>query len=311
MKQPFASESRSAPLALDLALTLLGPSNAMAQLWAQIRRLAPHIRTVLLTGESHCGQAAAAHLLLDLSAAPRRPFVELSAADAEQRLLGTSSFLPLDAFLFLPDLDRYSLPAQEALLRLMRLRRSRPFTIVAAVQEDLRSLVSTGRLLAELGDMLGAVQLALPALRQRTEDLPMIVSHMLSKDDGSKRQRVPPITEEFLRAIMAHPWPGNLAELTSVLQSVMEQAPGQELTGEHLAQALRLRQPSLVGPPAPIRMVPLETVVQEHISAVLRACRGNKLRASEVLGISRSTLYRMLDTATAAPGSLPLAGVVR
>ena len=104
--QPFSMPTRPQPSAsADLALTLLGPSPAMAQLWSQLRRLAPYVRTALLTGEQDCGQEAVARLLLDLSPQNRRSFVKITAAEAESRLVRSTNFstLPSDLFLFLPD----------------------------------------------------------------------------------------------------------------------------------------------------------------------------------------------------------------
>src|SRR5579875_2036813 len=126
----------------ELALTLLGPSAAMSQLWSQIRRLAPHIRTVLLTGQPDSGQEAIARVLLDLSPSPRRSFVQITAADADERLLRPAGLaaLPADVFLYLPDVHRFSPAAAEGLLRLMRMRRSRALTIVASTTEDPRAL---------------------------------------------------------------------------------------------------------------------------------------------------------------------------
>ncbi len=311
MQQPIfrsASSASTISPATDLALTLLGPSHAMSQLWTQVRRLAPHIRTVLLTGEPDCGQAATARLLLDLSSSPKRPFVECAAADAERRLEGPSTqfALPLDAFLFIPDLDHYSLLAQEALLRLLRHRRARPFTVIAATAERLQVLVSVGRFSPELAEMLDSVQLPVPPLRERAEDIPMLVGLLLGKCAQDDTGPLAEASEEFLRAAMAHSWSGNLREMERVLRSLAAECRG-KLNAQDLERTLSAAEPLRSAEPGSLRMVSLDTVVHEHISAVLRACRGNKLRASEVLGISRSTLYRMLDTAAMQHNRLPLA----
>lgn len=305
---PFASRTQAPAItSAELGLVLLGPSSAMAQLWGQIRRLAPHVRTVLLTGEADCGQEAVARLLLDLSVHAHRTFVQLTAIDAEARLgrpAGLSS-LPADLFLFLPDVDRFSLAAQDGILRLLRMRRSRPFTIVASTSEDLRGLVGMGRFSAALADALTAVRVALPSLRQRREDLPMLTSHLLAIYCQKAGQHTPRTTEAFLQAVMQHPWSGNLRELTNTLAALARMAPEQELSVTDLQRASAAHTTSPVERSAEPRLVPLETIIQEHIGAVLQACRGNKLRASEVLGISRSTLYRMLDTSV-SPACDPL-----
>ena len=296
---PYRAPSNSSA---ELSLTLLGPSPAMAQLWTQLRRVAAHVRTVLLTGEPDCGQEAVARLLLDLSPHSHRTFLTLSAAEAENRLLrpaGLVSF-PSDVLVFLPDAHKLSRSAQDALLRLMKMRRARPFTVVAATAEDLRSLVAVGRFSPELADALGAMRLALPSLRERAEDIPMLVSHLLATHSAEGRRRAPNTSEDFLRAAMAHPWSGNLRELSQVLAWLCSHADGDVLHAADLHRALASRPASRAAEPGLPRMVSLDTVIQEHLVAVLSACHGNKLRAAETLGISRSTLYRMLDTAAAA-----------
>lgn len=282
----------------------------MAQLWVQVRRLAPHCRTVLLTGEPDSGQAAVARLLLDLSTTPRRPFVQCGAQEAEDRLVRGSGYLalPPDSFVFIPDLAQYSPLAQDALLRLLRHRRARPLTLVAAVTDDLRTLVSVGRFNAELAALLDGVRIALPPLRERVEDLPMLVSHLLCSPSDKGPRAAHTASEDLLHAIMDHRWPGNLRELEETLTAVVASAEQSLLSASDLHRALRRQETPSGQDTGALRMVSLDTVMQEHIAAVLRACRGNKLRASEVLGISRSTLYRMLDHAAMNQGEARLAG---
>ncbi len=305
---PARTQSAAAPSA-EFALCLLGPSSAMAQLWAQMRRLAPHVRTVLLTGEPDCGQEAVARVLLDLSPHAHRSFVQLTAAEAEARLLRSAGFtsLPNDVFLFIPDIDQFSAAAQDGLLRLLRTRRSRALTVVAAAPQDLRSLAGLGRFSPELADALGSVRIAIPSLRQRAEDLPMLINHLLSASSHRAGLPVPQTTDDFLHAAMQHTWGGNLRELGQTLTSLCADVHGQELRAADLLRCLITHRPHHAEQASPARLVSLDTVVQEHIYTVLRACQGNKVRASEVLGISRSTLYRMLDSPSAAHTSLPIA----
>lgn len=294
---PSHSSSASAASA-ELALTLLGPSAAMSQLWAQMRRLAPHIRTVLLTGSPDAGQEAVARLLLDLSHHPRRHFIVLNHTEAEERLTRVQGpgALPQDVFLFLPEVDRLSPVAQNHLLRLLRTRRTGEFSVAVAATEDLRSLVSMGRFSSELAQALGFVRLALPALKERVEDIPMLLSQMLAARAQTAQRPTPQVSEPLLRAAMQHSWTGNLVELSTIADDLLAHSqPGLELSLADWHRAVTVeRAPKVV--PQPVRMVKLDTVIQEHIYAVLRGCRGNKLRAAEVLGISRSTLYRMLDS---------------
>ena len=280
---------------------LLGPSTSMANLWSQIRRLAPHVRTVLLSGPPHAGQEAAARLFLDLSPYPQRPFLVVRDSETEERLAraNVSTSSQQELFLFLPEIDQLSVPGQNSLLRLLRARRSRGLCVVAAAWEDIRALVSVGRFSSELAELLGAVRVSVPALKDRNEDLPMLLGQMMAVRCQAMGQAVPRFSEDLLRAAMQHPWPGNLRELSEVADALARHAGSEpELRAAHLTHAIAsLQTPRPIGL-SPVRMIKLDTVVQEHIFAVLRACRGNKLRAAEVLCISRSTLYLMLDAAT-------------
>ncbi len=305
---PDASQSTTVPASTDFALTLLGPSASMSHLWSQIRRLAPHVRTVLLTGVQDCGQEAVARLLLDLSQHPRRPFIVLNENDADDRLTRVhgSGALPQDVFLFLPEVGQLSPLAQNHLLRFLRTRRAGAFSVAASTSEDLRALVSMGRFSAELAQALGFVRVNVPCLKDRVEDIPMLLTQTLAARAHAAGRPVPQVSEPLLRAAMQHAWSGNLAELAVVAHELLANAvDGVELGLSDWARAIAIERPTKPQPKQ-VRMVPLDTIVQEHICAVLRGCRGNKLRAAEVLGISRSTLYRMLEAST-SDSELPLA----
>lgn len=296
---PPAAASLAFTSSAALALTLLGPSTTMSQLWSQMRRLAPHMRTLLLTGAPDCGQEAVARLMLDLSPQPRRQFLVLPACEVQERLesLQLATSLASEIFLFLPDADQLAPDAQEVLLQFLRSRRNSDTAVVAAVSENLKSLVSLGRFSAELAEVLGAVRIAVPTLKERAEDLPMLLSQMVSMRCQSKQRPVTQIAEPVLRAAMQHDWSGNLRELFDTVTELLRLAGSKTEVGmAEWTRALsvhRLPKASL----APARMIRLDLVIQEHLYSVLRACSGNKQKAADVLGVSRSTLYRMLESA--------------
>ena len=290
----------------SLALTLLGPSTSMSQLWSQMRKLAPHLRTLLLTGAPDCGQEAIARLLLDLSAQPRRQFLALPACEVEERLERTQlpASLPTELFLFLPDADQLVPEAQASLLQFLRSRRNSGTTVVAAVSENLKTSVGVGRFSAELAEVLGAVRIAVPTLSQRAEDLPMLLNQMVNMRCQSRRKSIPQIGEPVLRAAMQHEWSGNLQELSDTVDELLRLTGSKtEISSSEWTRALSMHRLPKAGP-LPARMIRLDTVIQEHIYSVLRACSGNKQKAADVLGVSRSTLYRMLEPAAR---ELPLA----
>ena len=277
---------------------LLGPSPAMAALWARLQRVAPHFRTVLLTGETGCGQEAAARALHELSPLRTRPFAILTEADAEARLAQESGLKTASGCgtLYLTEPERLSRAAQTGLLRLLQQRGSPAPRVVSFAEHGLRPFTGGCMFSSELVNALGALEIELPPLRKRGEDIPALVAHLLHQHAESLageglQVEIPALAEDFLPTATKLPWPGNLAQMQAVLGWLLRHG-GDILHGEDLYTALAaLAQTSTV--PA-VRMVPLDQIIREQVHAVLLACNGNKLRAAEILGISRSTLYRML-----------------
>jgi two-component system response regulator HydG len=275
----------------------------MTQLRGQIRRVAPYFRTALLIGERGCGEESAAHILHQLSPLSHRPFVNLTPVEADL-LFGANpepDTLATKGMFYIPRPERLSRLAQTALLRLIRKRGPQTPRIVAFAERGLRPLVSASGFSAELADCLGALRIAIPPLRDRREDIPQLLAHMLDSiaaESGTPSSQLAP---GLLDAARRLPWQGNLTQLHSAARGLMERVTTSVFHASDLEAVLgAIPQPSRYDR-REIRMMRLDDVIQEHIRAVLFACNGNKLRTAEVLGISRSTLYRMLDTQPCAP----------
>jgi DNA-binding NtrC family response regulator len=284
-------------------LWLAGPSPAITQLRAQIRRVAPYFRTALLIGERGCGGEAAAHTLYQFSPLSHRPFVNLTSAEANllfaeshesADLMGTGMF-------YIPRPERLSRIAQTGLLRLIRRRGPKAPRIVAFAERGLRPLVSASGFSADLAERLGSLRIAIPPLRDRREDIPQLLDHMLQTIAAQSGITPPQLAPDLVDAARKTPWHGNLTQLYSAAEGLMERATHLILHASDLEAVLgAMAQPS-ARDHREIRMLRLDDVIQEHIRAVLVACNGNKLRTAEVLGISRSTLYRMLDAPAQPP----------
>ena len=304
--RPFSAPAPTEPR--PDAQRLIGPSPAMARLWSQLRLLAPHFRVALLTGETGCGADAVAQALHDLSPFAGTPLIRVRAADADRQLRHPGSLFgnSTRGTLFLPDIDRLSSASQQVVMRFLRLRRHRRIAIVAATAVDLRPLVSAGTFNSELFANLSSLRLQVPSVRERVEDLPLLTHQFLQAEATRQGRLVPQLDSSFLTAVCDYTWPGNLDQLRSAILWMLEHCKGM-LTVADLHAAITEVHAEAEAAEAPVRMVPLDHVVQEHVRAVLIGCNGNKLRAAEVLGISRSTLYRMLDAASVAGESSPLA----
>jgi DNA-binding NtrC family response regulator len=171
--------------------------------------------------------------------------------------------------------------------------------IIAATEEDLRVLVSTGRFRQDLYRRLATVDIALPPLRERMEDLPELARCFLRRFAQLYRRSVREISDEAVESMKMYHWPGNLRELEEVLRNGVLQCKGSMVESQHLPSFARMRGTGL-STTVNRESVRLQDVVEQHVLRVLKDCAGNKLRAAEVLGISRSTLYRMLDAGTSA-----------
>jgi DNA-binding NtrC family response regulator len=141
------------------------------------------------------------------------------------------------------------------------------------------------------------VDIALPPLRERMEDLPEIVKYFMERFARLCGRSICEITDKTKERMQEYRWPGNISELEVVLRNGVLQSEGGVIELHHLplfAEAGEPEQSTTIG------SVRLQDVIEQHVLRVLRDCGGNKLRASEVLGISRSTLYRMLDAGVSA-----------
>jgi DNA-binding NtrC family response regulator len=258
------------------AESLAGDSAAMHLLRLQVSRIAPHFRTALVTGERGTGKEGIAREIHRISGA-EGPFSSLEVdVFAENR-----APVELRGVLYLKGLDRLEPALQERLVERLRVIQ-RETRILVASECDLRGMLATGRLRQNLASRVGSLEIRVSPLRDRIEDLEAVAASMLRRANARGW-----LSEDALDALRAHSWPGNLAELWTVMC--------------HVARVLgaigTADLPELVPSVASDTGVRLDHVMQRHVFEVLQRCSGNKVRAAEMLGISRSTLYRMLEAA--------------
>jgi DNA-binding NtrC family response regulator len=308
---------------------IVGSSTAMRRLRLQVRRIGPHFRTVLVSGEPGTGKKLVARALHSMSRGKSEPFVVCNVAAIEDALAeyeggasATGDVVRLmkgsiRGTLFLDGISEMPLEVQGRLLRILtqyELAHSRADAsqrdgseridprIIASTSEDLKILVSTGRFRQELYQRLATVDITLPPLRERIEDLPELAKFFLVRLAQLDGRGVRGIADEAMERMQEYRWPGNVAELESTLRNTALQCEGEVLESRHLPLLADASEPeqstASVG-----KNLRLQDVVEQHVLRVLKDCGGNKLRAAEMLGISRSTLYRMLD-AGASVGTL-------
>ena len=313
LTRPFSLASRR-----DHAAGLIGDSPAMHHLRTQLQRIGPYFRRVLLTGEPGTGKELAARQLHQHTPNASGPFVLCDAAAISGALIEPSSITPIrgndtdcllsaaqGGTLYLAGICAMPLRTQEQLLHVLlryeRRRREAPqleTRIIASSHRDLRVLAAAGRFRPDLYHRLAMVEIVLPPLRNRSEDLAPLAAHLLAKAATQYSRPAPVLSDAALEQLCQHTWPGNIRELENVLRSAMLAGDGGFIEPYHL--------PALTATPtesqrkAPARSARLQDVIDQHVVRVLEQCDGNKARAAELLGISRSTLYRMLETGLAA-----------
>ncbi|HZY61405.1 MAG TPA: sigma 54-interacting transcriptional regulator [Edaphobacter sp.] len=282
---------------------LIGSSDAMTRLRLQIRRIGPHFRSVLIHGASGVGKRTAAYTLHRTSPVANGPF--LTSTSGER--IGYLMKLAQRGTLYCEHIDRMSLAAQDEMLTMLARGRwisdglGAPMQacprVIASTTQDLRTLAAAGRFRQELYNYISNVQLSVPSLSDRTEDIPLLVRYFL---DGISNGQEITLFADAMAWLISYPWPGNLRELKHLIESAVFKSEGKSIDAESLAALTKAHMtPEATEQPAcePAR---LQDVIEKHVLYVLKNCAGNKLRAAELLGISRSTLYRMLDSCSAA-----------
>jgi transcriptional regulator with PAS, ATPase and Fis domain len=297
------------------------PFNRMLEL---AKRVAAWESSVLLLGESGTGKELVAHAIHDMSPRASAPFVALECAGLTETLFESEMFgYEKGAFtgavgrkiglveavrggtLFLDEVGDIPLSLQVKLLRLMEAGTYRriggleplraDFRLVAATHRDLAQMVSEGTFRQDLFFRINVFPIHLPPLRERMEDLPMLIKHLLSRLESAKEIT---LSDESLSALMKHDFPGNVRELRNILERALIMADGNTIQPQHLyldtikngskeIQATRIFE----------EITPLDNLEQKYLAWADKQFQGDRKALAERLGISERTLYRKLSKA--------------
>lgn len=280
---------------------LVGEGEAMRRLRLQIERLGPHFRTVLVRGETGTGKELVARALHAKGVA-EEPFVichaaRLAGAEEEGHDFGRIDTLIENAArgtLFLDGVEEMPPEAQRRLLQILERRPS--FRTIASTSHDLRVMAAAGLFRQDVYHRLAMVEIVLEPLRKRPEDIPVLTLHFLERFSSRYRRPIDAVAHDAMERLIEHTWPGNVRELENVLHNGVLQCEGTVLGVQDLNSLNERADGSHDMLPRPNeKRERLQDVIERHVLRVLEECSGNKVRAAEVLGISRSTLYRMLD----------------
>ncbi len=301
---------------------LVGTSAAMRRVHDTIAQVAQASTTVLVLGESGTGKELVARAIHRRSRRNRGPFVAINCAAIPVTLLESELFghergaftgafarregrfrLADGGTLFLDEVAELDPLIQAKLLRVLqegefeRLGGTQTLRVdvrvVASTNKNLLEMARAGRFREDLFYRLNVISITLPALRERTEDIPLLAQHFLSRFAEKNRKEVRTITREAMELLSAHDWPGNVRELENTIEHAVVLSRGDTIRVEDL--------PDLVASDASAKQyltiqlgTPLDEIEQQVIQQTLRLTRGNKRLAAQLLGIATRTIYRKL-----------------
>jgi two-component system response regulator AtoC len=313
-------------VALRAPSGIVGRSPKLEQALTLADKVARHPSTVLVTGESGTGKELIARHIHDASPRAARPFVAVNCAAIPENLLESELFGHArgaftgataerqglfeeahEGTLFLDELGDLPVPLQVKLLRALQegevrrvgdnASRTVDVRVVAATARDLEADVADGKFRADLYYRINVVRIHLPALRERTEDVPELVRHFVDRFNRRLGLHVTGVTAAAMRALVEYPWPGNVRELENVVERAMVLTDGTQLGVEQL--------PTLSAPSARSDAAsPLDLSVKRRteeleralIKEALERTRGNRTRAAKLLDLShRALLYKIRD----------------
>ena len=308
------------PVATSKDLVIVGTSARMHGVFEFLRVIAGSESTVLVTGESGTGKEVTATLIHEGSRRKHHPFVPVSCALFTETLIESELFghergaftgaikdrpgrfeMAEGGTIFLDDIDDVPLSMQVKLLRVLQDGEVRPVgasraihvdaRVLAATNADIELALATQRFREDLYYRLSVIVIRLPALRERREDIPMLIDQFVGHA-AARSGRSVTMSPEAVAALTAYRWPGNVRELENTIERLVVFSRG------------RIDVPDL--PPAIVAAPPLqdrlfqdlpalEELERRYLIHVLEAVGGNRSRAAEVLGIDRRTLYRMAE----------------
>jgi two-component system response regulator HydG len=281
--------------------------------------------TVLISGESGTGKEVLARYIHELSDRSEEAFLSINCGALPESLLESELFGHVrgsftgavkdkDGLLvaaargtfFLDEIGEMSPSTQVKLLRAIQEREVIPVgatkavpvdvRIISATNRDLEEEISRGAFRSDLYYRLNVIQLHLPPLRERKEDVLRLAAHFLEKLATERgAERVPTLGENTLEVLMRYDWPGNVRELENALERAAVIASGPTIEPESLPERVREAPRPRLGSEEILQNPTMELVERAYILWVLQAEGGNKTRAAEVLGIDPSTLYRKLN----------------
>ena len=307
---------------------IIGTSEPMKAVYEVIQQVAPSRATVLIQGSSGTGKELVAHAIHQLSPRKNGPYVAVHCAALATNLLESELFghergaftgaverrqgrfeLADGGTLFLDEIGEIDPQVQVKVLRVLEERQyervggqktiSTDVRLIAASNRDLGELVKEGKFRDDLYYRLNVVTIHLPPLRERIEDIPLLVNHFLTEYARENNRPPKELTQDAMNALLAYSWPGNVRELRNYIERAVVLSKGEKITLRELPQAVRDQLTfGTNGTLLPARTgksdLTIEEAEKQMVIRALKETNGNRTEAAKRLGISRRTLHRKL-----------------
>jgi DNA-binding NtrC family response regulator len=303
---------------------LIGRSNSMQKIYALVERISDSSSNVFITGESGTGKELVARAIHYNGVRKDGPFIAVNCAAIPETLLESELFgyrkgaftdaktdkkgLVFEAntgTLFLDEITEMPNTLQAKLLRVIEEREVRPLgdtrsypidvRIVSTTNRDIQSVIEEGRFREDLYYRLKVIDIELPPLRERRDDIPLLIQHFIEKISVNLKKRISGVSEETLKLLLNYSWPGNVRELENVIERAINLTLKEMILPEDLPKSLDQKADEKLFEKAIREKLTLSQLEKEYIKRVLMEVEGNKSKAAERLGLDRKTLYRKLQ----------------
>jgi two-component system response regulator PilR (NtrC family) len=304
---------------------IIGESSAMKNVYKMVERVSQATSNVLVTGQSGTGKELVARAIHSNSDRSSKPFLAINCGAIPENLVESElfghkkgSFTGANAdkdgvfvaahggTVFLDEVAEIPLNLQVNLLRVLQEREVKPVgsnqmisfdtRIIAATNKDLEKEVEEGNFRDDLYYRLNVVEISLPPLEQRREDIPLLAHHFLQKYNKELKHNLKGITSDAMGAMMAYQWKGQVRELENVIERAVLLSDGDFLTINDLPESFKQSSDSESFKMDSDKLdEAIQVFEKHHIQSVLKRTEGNKSEAARLLGIDPSTLYRKME----------------
>lgn len=304
---------------------LIGASEPMRLVYQTIQRVADRNTTVMIRGESGTGKELVARALVSLGPRADKPFISINCAALPEHLIESELFghekgaftdarearaghieLAHGGTLFLDEIATLGLSLQSKLLRVLEQRsvmrigghtaKKIDFRLITATNEDLESMVRSGKFREDLYYRINVIPISLPPLRERKADIPLLVDHFLRMYCSEHGVPLKHIDPEVMAMLEEDPWPGNVRELQNLIQRLVVMVDGLMIGLKHLPQRIlynsTTKKDSLLIPEEGVNFdEEIARIEIAYLEAALRRSGGNKVRAAQLLNIDKQKLH--------------------